>query len=193
HRRRPQARAEQRRTRGAAAPSPRESPAQARQRHAQASNGFLRSGDPVMVQPFIEAEEATGHGAKRACRLLEVSRSAYSERKQAVPSPRALSDAEMTEKITAIHTESDGTYGSPRMHRELRKRGETAGRRRVRRLMREAGLQGHAKKRWRKTTVPDPDAQAAKDLIQRHFGPCTELDRRYVGDITYIATWEGWA
>ena len=59
--------------------------------------------------------------------------------------------------------------------------------------MRLAGLEGRAKKRWRKTTIPDPDIERAKDLIQRHFGPCTEIDRRYVGDITYIATWEGWA
>ena len=56
-----------------------------------------------------------------------------------------------------------------------------------------AGLEGRCKKRWRKTTVADPEAEAAKDLIQRHFGPCEEIDRRYVGDITYIATWEGWA
>ena len=59
--------------------------------------------------------------------------------------------------------------------------------------MRMAGLEGRCKKRWRKTTVADPDAEAAQDLIQRHFGPCQEIDRRYVGDITYIATWEGWA
>jgi transposase InsO family protein len=59
--------------------------------------------------------------------------------------------------------------------------------------MRIAGLEGMCKKRWRKTTVADPEAEAAKDLIQRHFGPCQEIDRRYVGDITYIATWEGWA
>ena len=67
------------------------------------------------------------------------------------------------------------------------------GRRRVTRLMRLAGLEGRCKKRWRKTTVADPEAEAAKDLIQRHFGPGAEIDRRYVGDITYIATWEGWA
>jgi transposase InsO family protein len=41
--------------------------------------------------------------------------------------------------------------------------------------------------------VADPDAEAALDLIRRHFGPGVEVDRRYVGDITYIATWEGWA
>jgi len=147
----------------------------------------------MTVDPFVAAEEVAGHGATRACRLLEVSRSAYYERKKALPSARELSDAELTEKITAVHTESKGTYGSPRVHKELVKRGVACGRRRVRRLMARSGLEGRCKKRWRKTTVADPEAEAAKDLIQRHFGPGTELDRRYVGDITYIATWEGWA
>ena len=61
------------------------------------------------------------------------------------------------------------------------------------RLMRIAGLEGRCNKRWRKTTVAEPEAEAARDLIQRRFGPCEEIDRRYVGDIAYIATWEGWA
>jgi putative transposase len=147
----------------------------------------------VKMDPFIEAEEATGHSVKHCCDFFEVSRAAYYERRRAVPSQREVSDAELSEKISAIFTESDGTYGSPRVHKELVNRGIECGRRRVRRLMRRAGLEGRCKKRWRKTTVPDPAAEAAKDLIQRHFGPCEELDRRYVGDITYIATWEGWA
>jgi putative transposase len=147
----------------------------------------------VKMDPFIEAEEAIGHSVKHCCDMFEVSKSAYYERRHAVPSTREITDAELTEKITAIHTESNGTYGSPRVHMELVKRGEDCGRRRVRRLMRRNGLEGRAKKRWRTTTVVDPDAEAAKDLIQRHFGPCEELDRRYVGDITYISTWEGWA
>jgi len=147
----------------------------------------------VKMDPFIEAEEAAGHSVKHCCDFFEVSRAAYYERRRAVPSQREVSDAELSEKISAIFTESNGTYGSPRVHKELVNRGVECGRRRVRRLMRRAGLEGRCKKRWRKTTVPDPAAEAAKDLIQRHFGPCEELDRRYVGDITYIATWEGWA
>jgi hypothetical protein len=60
--------------------------------------------------------------------------------------------------------------------------------------MRAHGLEGRCKKRWRKTTIQDPAATAeALDLIQRHFGPSEVLDARYVGDITYVATWEGWA
>src|SRR5664280_1274969 len=118
----------------------------------------------MSVDPFIEAEEAAGHNLMNACCLLEVSRAAYYQRRKAVPS-----------------------------HRVLRKQGVGCGKRRVRRLMREAGLEGRCKKRWRTTTVADPYAEAALDLIRRHFGPGVEVDRRYVGDITYIATWEGWA
>ena len=147
----------------------------------------------MSVDPFIEAEEAAGHSVMNACCLLEVSRAAYYQRRKAVPSHRAVTDAELTERINAIHAESKGTYGSPRVHRALRKQGVGCGKRRVRRLMREAGLEGRCKKRWRTTTVADPDAEAALDLIRRHFGPGVEVDRRYVGDITYIATWEGWA
>jgi transposase InsO family protein len=95
--------------------------------------------------------------------------------------------------IKAIHPESKGTYGSPRIHRGLGHRGFVCGRRRVFGLMRIAGLEGRCKKRRRRTTVADPDPEAANDLIQRHFGPCQEIDRRYVGVKTYIATWEGWA
>jgi transposase InsO family protein len=145
------------------------------------------------MDPFIEAEEVGGHSVKHCCDMFEVSKSAYYERKKGVPSARDVTDAELSDKIAAVHKESGGTYGSPRVHHELVKRGVECGRRRVRRLMRGAGLQGRAKKRWRTTTVADPAAEAAKDLIGRHFGPCTKLDRRYVGDITYISTWEGWA
>jgi len=147
----------------------------------------------VRMDPFIEAEEVAGHSVKRRCELFEVSRAAYYERKKDVPSARDIGDAELTEKIRTVHAESKGTYGYLRVHKALRKNGVDVGRRRVRRLMCLAGLEGRAKKRWRKTTVADPEAEAAKDLIQRHFGPCEELDRRYVGDITYVMTWEGWA
>jgi len=148
----------------------------------------------VKVHPFIEAEEVAGHSVKRACGLLEVSKSAYYERKKAVPSPRELTDRELTEKITAVHAESDGTYGSPRVHKELHHRGVGVGRRRVSRLMRRAGLEGRCKKRWRKTTIQDPDTVVEDlDLVRRAFDVGGTPDARYCGDITYIPTWEGWA
>jgi putative transposase len=148
----------------------------------------------VKVHPFIEAEKAAGHGVARACRLLEVSRAAYYQRRHGVPSPRAAADAAITAKITVIHAVSGGTYGSPRIHQALRKDdGVACGKRRVARLMRTAGLEGRRKKRWRITTIADPAAEPARDLIRRDFAPCPGTDRRYAGDVTYIATWEGWA
>jgi transposase InsO family protein len=147
----------------------------------------------VRAQPFIEAEKAAGHGVQRACRLLKVSRAAYYQRRSGVPSPRAAADAAITAKITGIHEESKGTCGSPRVHQALRRQDVSCGKRRVARLMRAAGLEGRRKKRWRTTTIPDPAAERARDLIQRDFAPRPGTDRRYAGDITYVMTWEGWA
>ena len=135
-----------------------------------------------------------GHSVKRCCELLEVSRAAFYQRLDEKPSRRQVSNAELLRQIIAIFEESDGTYGSPRVHRELRDRGICCGKRRVARLMRQAGLEGRCKRRWRKTTIQDPEAESkAIDLIRREFGPGVELDTRYCGDITYLWTFEGWA
>jgi transposase InsO family protein len=139
----------------------------------------------VRLDGFIEAEEAAGRSVKHCCELFQVSRAAYYQRRKNMPSARDLSDAALVEKIRLVHDDSDGTYGAPRVHRELLARDVACGRRRVRRLMRIHGLEGRCKKRWRRTTIQDPAAEAeALDLIQRHFGPCEVLDARYVGDIT---------
>ena len=126
----------------------------------------------MKLDPFIEAEKIAGHSVAKTCGLFEVSRSAYYERKNGVPSDRQVGDAELTKQIVAIHDESKGTYGAPRIHQALRQRQVASGKRRVTRLMRIAGLEGRCKKRWRTTTVADPESEAARDLIQRHFGPC---------------------
>ena len=146
----------------------------------------------MKVHPFIEAEKVAGDSVDRACRLLEVSRSAFYARRNS-PSERSVADATLTAEIRQIHAISGGTYGSPRVHAELADTGREVGRRRVTRLMREAGIAGRHKRRWRKTTVADPTAERARDLIGRDFTPGRVTDRRYVGDITYIATWEGFA
>ncbi len=146
------------------------------------------------VFPFIEAEKAEQDGnVAKACELLEVSRSAYYQWCRHVPSCRQLDDEALGERIQAIYDQSRGTYGWPRVHQALRREGIHASRKRVARIMRQKGLVGRCRRRWTKTTTPDPEA-AAVDLIKRAFGPGTvELDRVYVGDITYIWTWEGWA
>ena len=144
--------------------------------------------------PFIEVEEAGRHSVKRACELLKVSRAAYYVQRKHIPSRRALDDAELTARIKEIHAGSKGTYGAPRIHAQLRREGVCCAKKRVARLMVRAGLAGRCPRRWRKTTVGDPDAEPrAVDLIKRIFGPDTALDTRWCGDVTYIATWEGWA
>jgi putative transposase len=147
----------------------------------------------VKAHPFVEAEKAAGHGVQRACRLLKVSRAAFYQRRTGVPSRRAAADAAITAKITGIYDGSEGTYGSPRVHQVLHRQDISCGKRRVARLMRAAGLEGRRKKRWRATTIPDPAAERARDLIGRDFTPRPGTDQRYAGDITYIMTWEGWA
>jgi hypothetical protein len=71
------------------------------------------------LHPFIEAEKVAGHSVNHACGLLEVSRAAYYQRRNGEASMREVTDAELTEKITAVHSDSKGTYGSPRVHRKL--------------------------------------------------------------------------
>jgi transposase InsO family protein len=146
----------------------------------------------VNTFPFIEAEKAEHHNVAKACELLEVSRSAFYEWHQHRPSARQLADEALGERIQVIFDDSRGTYGWPRVHKELRRQGVRASRKRVARIMRQKGLVGRCRRRWTKTTFSDPETKAA-DLIKRAFGPGTvELDRVYVSDITYIWTWEGW-
>lgn len=114
----------------------------------------------MTVHPFIEAEKHGGHSVKRACELLQVSRTAFYARRTGMPGPRAVRDAELTEKIAEVHDRSRGTYGVPRVHAALRRQGEDCGRRRVARLMRDAGLQGRHRRRRRLTTIPDRWAAA---------------------------------
>jgi transposase InsO family protein len=146
----------------------------------------------VNVYPFIEAEKRCRRNVRRACELLKVSRAAFYAYLSG-PSQRDQDDADLAAKITAVHQESRGRYGAPRVHAELRRRGHRHGRKRVARLMRQAGLKGRAARRWKKTTISDPAAAARADRIRRDFTTdASSLNSRWCGDITYIRTWEGW-
>jgi transposase InsO family protein len=147
----------------------------------------------VNVYPFIEAEKVTSRNVARACELMEVSRSAYYQQRDQVPSARETSDAELIEQIHDIHAASKGRYGAPRIHATLHRRGFRVSRKRVARLMRAAGLRDKTPRRWRKTTVPDPAATVPLDLVRRDFAvDAAQINTRWCGDITYINTWQGW-
>jgi transposase InsO family protein len=146
----------------------------------------------VNIYPFIEAEKACRRNVKRACELLKVSRAAFYQY-LAGPSPRERADAELAGQIRAVHQESKGRYGAPRVHAELRRRGRAHSRKRVARIMRASGLRGRAARRWKKTTIADPAAAARADKVRRDFtADAAMVNTRWCGDITYIGTWEGW-
>lgn len=143
---------------------------------------------------FIAAEKVAARGVRRACVLLNVSRSAFYTWTNHEPTRRAREDAAVGERIRSIHAASRGTYGAPRVHRQLLRDGIACGKKRVARLMMIHGLAGRCRRRWKRTTLADPQAQTtAPDLLQRAFQPNgRELNRVWVGDITYVRTWEGW-
>jgi putative transposase len=124
------------------------------------------------------------------CRLLGVSRSGYYAWRSRSPSERFRFDAVLSEKIETIHRNSRATYGSPRVHAELRAIGIRCGRKRVARLMRRAKLQGCLRGRRMRTTHRAALQQAAPDLIGRNFAS-EEPDRLRVADITYVRSTEG--
>ena len=140
---------------------------------------------------FIAAEKAE-HSIKLMCRVLEVSRSGFHAWAAREPSARAVADARLTGRIVEIHEQSRQTYGSPRVHAELRLQDDVrVARKRVERLMRAAGLSGQLRRRRGKTTIRVQGVGTAPDLVERDFNP-TEPNRLWCADITYVRTWEGW-
>lgn len=138
---------------------------------------------------LIEAEK-TSFPVQFMCRMLGVSRSGYYGWKMRPPSARKRADAALTERIREIHERSRETYGSPRVHAELKALGTRCSRKRVERLMRQAGVRGCMRGRRRGTTRRNKKAASAEDLLKRDF-TATQADRVWVADITYVATAEG--
>jgi len=125
------------------------------------------------------------------CRLLRVKASGFYAWRRRGPSRRARDDERLKRRICAVHAESDGVYGSPKVRDELLDAGERVGRHRVARLMRELGLNGCPKKRYKVTTDSDHGFNVAPNRLARDF-TATAPNQRWVADITYIRTAEGW-
>jgi putative transposase len=124
-------------------------------------------------------------------RVLGVSETGYHAWRHRSPSTHALADAALLKRVRTVHASSRETYGAPRVHAELRAGGERHGRKRIARLMREAGLVGTSRRRNGPiTTRRDKEARPAPDLVDRRFsapGP----NRLWVADITFIPTAAG--
>ncbi len=138
---------------------------------------------------LIDAEKAN-YPVSALCRVLGVSRSGYYDYTDRPPSRRFQQDESLASKIHEIHQRSRETYGSPRVHAELRSIGMRCSRKRVAKLMQESGIRGCRRGGRKSTTQRDRNAVAAEDLVGRDFVAAAP-DRLWTADITYLATREG--
>jgi len=125
------------------------------------------------------------------CAVLQVSRSGYYDWRERPDSPRTQANTALTEVIKEIHRASRDTYGSPRIHAELRARGHACGRKRVARLMQAHRLRGRPAHLKVSTTQRATEAPPIPDLLERDF-TASAPNQKWVADITYIRTGEGW-
>jgi putative transposase len=139
---------------------------------------------------FIHAEKAYFPIAPM-CRLFGVTRQGYYAYAGRPPPEQRPAEVALRSEISRIHKESRGTYGSPRTLASLRAAGFPASKRRVERTMRGLGLQGRQRRRFRTTTKSNPAHPVAPNLLSRQFS-ATRPNERWVTDITYIWTDEGW-
>jgi len=128
---------------------------------------------------------------EQMCVLLNVSVSGYYAWKHRGPSQRQLDDMVLLAHIRAHFETSNGTYGSPRMHAELREENLTVGRHRIARLMRDNGLKANQKRRFKKTTDSHHGGPVSANLLDQDFS-CDGPDQKWGVDISYVWTGEGW-
>jgi len=143
-----------------------------------------------MRYPFIDAEKVNCP-VVILCRVMRVSRAGFYAWKNRSPSRRELENDRLRSQIHEIHSQSRRTYGAPRIFKVLRNDGNRVGLHRIERLCREEGVKACYKRRYRVTTQSDHILPVAKNILNREFKP-TAPNRAWVGDITYVATKEGW-
>jgi putative transposase len=139
---------------------------------------------------FIDAEKAN-YRVVKMCNWMGVSKSGFYEWQGRAASATAKRREELRLLIEAIFEGSEQTYGYRRVHAQLVRQGDACSPELVRALMRELGLRPCQPRPWRPTTTVAGDAGEIPDLVRRDFtadAPGVKL----VGDITYIATWQGW-
>ena len=125
------------------------------------------------------------------CQVLDVSPSGYYAWRGRPPSAREMANRELLDKIEAVFEESDQTYGSPRVYRALKAQGVAVSRNRVARLMRLRSLRAKQVRRFRATTKRNKRHRAAPNRLKRDF-TTDRPNQKWLADITYIPTREGW-
>ena len=133
----------------------------------------------------------SGFAVMKMCRVLDVTRGGYYSYLRRGLSPRHEENRHLVEKIKDIWHGVRGVYGSPRITAELRSLGFGCGKNRIARLMRENGIKARIRKRFKVTTQSDHSLPIAADLVKRDFS-AKAPNKKWLSDITYIWTWEGW-
>jgi putative transposase len=146
------------------------------------------------VIAYVDGHRAE-FGVEPICRVLsdagvQIAPSTYYAARSRPPAARSVRDAELKEEITRVWKENYEVYGSRKVHAQLRREGIAVARCTVRRLMRELGLRGAVRGQQRRTTVAERTAGRPPDLLARDF-TAPAPNRRWVADITYVATWSG--
>jgi transposase InsO family protein len=139
---------------------------------------------------FIEAQKAH-FPVEFMCEQLEVSRSGFYAWRERPQSARQQQEQQLAEEVAQVHQESRGTYGSPRVHAEMRARGRKVSRKRVARLMKQQKLQARKKRRAVRTTDSNHRQPVAANVLERNFSP-DKPNSTWATDITYVWTGEGW-
>jgi transposase InsO family protein len=140
---------------------------------------------------WIDAEKAR-FPVGISCDVLGVSRSGFYASRRRPPSTRSKKRAHLAVEVASVHKKSGRRYGSPRVHRALRAKGVRVSRKTVERVMRAKGIVARQKRRFRRTTDSRHASPIAPNLVQRDFEPAAP-NQVWAGDVTYIATAEGWA
>jgi len=139
---------------------------------------------------FIDRHRGS-YPVQALCQVLQVSDSGYAAWQQSEGPTKWLSDSKLLQLIREIHAETKAAYGSPRIYLELKSRGFPVGKGRVERLMRENGLRGRHKRRFKATTDSKHTLPVAPNRLDQNF-VTDRPDQVWTADITYLATAEGW-
>jgi putative transposase len=131
-------------------------------------------------------------GVQPICRTLRVAPSTYYAARGRPPSARQLRDAQLKVEISRVHKDNFEVYGARKVWRQLGRAGIAVGRDRVARLMGELGIAGVVRGSKRRTTTPAETADRPADLVERDFS-APAPNRLWVADLTYVATWAGFA
>ena len=140
---------------------------------------------------FID-EHKGAYGVEPICRELPIAPSTYYAARSRPPSARAIEDEELKAKILEVYKENYEVYGAEKIWIALRRKGVDIGRDRVARLMGALGIEGVVRGKRPRTTKPAPPAERPADLVKRDF-TASAPDRLWVADLTYVATWAGFA